>query len=219
MPAAESIPSGDTYGALIFDWDGTLVDSRDLNHRALEAALRDCGVVLDPGWYWHRQGIASPDMLVEWEETIAPLPEPIDTIIDRCRRYVVAGAATLKVIEDVALVARRAHQRGQPLAIGSNSAAITLDAGMRATGLGSLFQAAVCWSDVPRGRGKPAPDIFLLAADRLGVDPSRCLVFEDAHEGIAAAVSAGMDAYNVRTREHHSSAHPGQPSTDRPSSK
>jgi phosphoglycolate phosphatase-like HAD superfamily hydrolase len=47
----------------IFDWDGALVDSRDLNHRALEAALRDCGVALDPGWYWHRQGIASPDLL------------------------------------------------------------------------------------------------------------------------------------------------------------
>ena len=94
-------------------------------------------------------------------------------------------------------VARRAHQRGQPLAIGSNSAPITLDAGMKATGLASLFQAAVCWSDVPRGRGKPAPDIFLLAAERLGVDPSRCLVFEDADEGTAVA---GMDVFNVRTR-------------------
>lgn len=76
MSAAKCIPSGDIYEALIFDWDGTLVDSRELNYRALEAALRDCGVALDPDWYWQRQGVASPEMLVEWEQTIAPLPEP-----------------------------------------------------------------------------------------------------------------------------------------------
>jgi beta-phosphoglucomutase-like phosphatase (HAD superfamily) len=114
--------------------------------------------------------------------------------------HLVAGAPTLKVIEEIAGVARRAHGRRQPLAIGSNSTAITLDAGMRATGLASLFRAAICWNDVARGRGKPAPDIFLLAAERLGVDPGRCLVFEDTDEGIAAALAAGMDSYNVRTR-------------------
>lgn len=57
---------------------------------------------------------------------------------------------------------------------------------MKATGLAGLFQAVVCWSDVPRGRGKPAPDILLLAAERLGVDLRRCLVFDDADEGVAA---------------------------------
>jgi phosphoglycolate phosphatase-like HAD superfamily hydrolase len=55
IPAAERAPSGDDHQTLIFDWDGTLVDPRALNHRALEAAPRDCGVTLDPGWYWPRQ--------------------------------------------------------------------------------------------------------------------------------------------------------------------
>jgi beta-phosphoglucomutase-like phosphatase (HAD superfamily) len=196
-----TVPSGESYDALIFDWDGTLVDSRDLNHRALESALRECGVVLDPRWYWQRQGIASPDMLVEWESTFGPLPEPIDVIIQRCRGHVIAGASTVVVIEDIADVARRAHQRGQRLGIGSNSAASTLRASMRATGLACLFQAAVSWSDVAPGRGKPAPDILLLVAERLGVDPAGCLVYEDAVEGVAAAKTAGMAVYNVRTGE------------------
>src|SRR4051794_25379732 len=51
IPAAERAPNGDDHQTLIFDWDGTLVDPRALNHRALEAAPRDRGVTLDPGWY------------------------------------------------------------------------------------------------------------------------------------------------------------------------
>jgi HAD superfamily hydrolase (TIGR01509 family) len=50
------------------------------------------------------------------------------------------------------------------------------------------------------GRGKPEPDIFLLAADKLSADPRRCLVFEDAEVGVTAALAAGMDVFNVQTR-------------------
>jgi HAD superfamily hydrolase (TIGR01509 family) len=53
---------------------------------------------------------------------------------------------------------------------------------------------------VPAGRGKPAPDMFLLAAERLGVPPARCLVFEDAEPGILAARAAGMQVVHVPSR-------------------
>jgi beta-phosphoglucomutase-like phosphatase (HAD superfamily) len=72
-------------------------------------------------------------------------------------------------------------------------------AGLAAPGLAALFDAVVTWSDVPAGRGKPAPDIFLLAARRLDARPDRCLVYEDADAGVNAALAAGMTAYNVRT--------------------
>jgi HAD superfamily hydrolase (TIGR01509 family) len=96
-------------------------------------------------------------------------------------------------------IARAARARGQRLAIGSNSSTNTVAAGLTATGLDALFDTVVTWSDVPAGRGKPAPDIFLLAAQRLQAEPQRCLVYEDADAGVAAALAGGMTAYNVRT--------------------
>lgn len=193
------VPDGKTYEALIFDWDGTLVDSSSVCFDALARAMADAGVKLDPDWYWPRQAIASPDMLIVWEQEFGLLPEPIDEIIRRCRMYVQAAAPDLRVIEEIAEVARAARRRGQRLGVGSNSSAGVVIAGLRATGLDALFDVVVTWSDVPQGRGKPEPDIFLLVAQRLGADPARCLVYEDAEVGVTAALSAGMAAYNVQT--------------------
>jgi HAD superfamily hydrolase (TIGR01509 family) len=196
-------PDSAGYDALIFDWDGTLVDSRQVCFDGLARALADVGVVLDPRWYWPREAIASPDMLVLWEREFGSLPEPIDEIIVRCRTYVMAAAPQLVVIEEYALIARAARARGQRVAIGSNSSTNTVAAGLTATGLDVVFDTVVTWSDVAAGRGKPAPDIFLLAAQRLGVRPERCLVYEDADAGVAAALAAGMNVYNVRTAALH----------------
>jgi HAD superfamily hydrolase (TIGR01509 family) len=69
--------------------------------------------------------------------------------------------------------------------------------------LAALFDTVVTWSDVRAGRGKPAPDIFLLAARRLDARPDRCLVYEDTDAGVTAALAAGMSAYNVRTGQMH----------------
>jgi HAD superfamily hydrolase (TIGR01509 family) len=193
------VPDGSGFEALIFDWDGTLVDSRDVCFRGLAKAMADAGVYLDPGWYWPRQAIASPDMLIVWEQEFGPLPQPIDEIIDRCRGYVMAAANDLQVIHSVAKIAQAAHMRGQKLAIASNASANTVAAGLEATGLDYLFDVVVTWSDVPRGRGKPAPDIFFMAARSLTVEPARCLVYEDAEIGVTAALAAGMSAYNVVT--------------------
>jgi beta-phosphoglucomutase-like phosphatase (HAD superfamily) len=117
VASLNSVPDGTGYDALIFDWDGTLVDSRKICFDALSRAMADAGVALDPAWYWLRQAVASPDMLVVWEQEYGPLPQPIDKIIGRCRRYVEAAAGDLKVIDSVANIARAARLRGQKLAI------------------------------------------------------------------------------------------------------
>lgn len=192
-------PDGTGYDALIFDWDGTLVDSREICFDGLSRALADVGTRLDPQWYWPREAIASPDMLLLWEQEFGRLPEPIDEIIVRCRTYVMKAAPQLLVVDANVRIARAARARGQRLAIGSNSSTNTVAAGLAATGLDGLFDTVGTWSDVPAGRGKPAPDIFLLAAKRLQAEPQRCLVYEDADAGVVAALAAGMTAYNVRT--------------------
>jgi beta-phosphoglucomutase-like phosphatase (HAD superfamily) len=192
-------PDGTDYEALIFDWDGTLVDSRKVCFAGLSRALADAGVALDPQWYWPRQAIASPEMLLLWEQEFGSLPESIDKIIDRCRAYVIEASPDLTVIDEYAQIARVARARGQRLAIGSNGATSTVSAGLAQTGMNTLFSTVVTWSDVPPGRGKPAPDIFLLAARQLKVRPERCLVYEDSDQGVVAALTAGMAAYNVQT--------------------
>ena len=179
------------------------MDSREICYAGLSRALADVGVALDPRWYWPREAIASPDMLVLWETEFGSLPEPIDEIIVRCRRYVVAAAPQLVVIDAFVQIAKAARRRGQSLAIGSNSSTNTVAAGLSATGLSGLFDAVVTWSDVAEGRGKPAPDIFQLAAKRLDVLPDRCLVYEDADAGVAAALAAGMSVYDVRSQQLH----------------
>lgn len=90
----------------------------------------DAGVTLDPSWYWPRQAIAPPDMLIVWEEEFGRLPQPIDEIIGRCRQYVAAAADNLEVINSIADVARVAQQRGQKLAIGSSAVTSTVATGL-----------------------------------------------------------------------------------------
>jgi HAD superfamily hydrolase (TIGR01509 family) len=71
---------------------------------------------------------------------------------------------------------------------------------LEVSGLRPLFDIVVTPLDVPEGRGKPAPDMFLLAARRMGVAPETCLVFEDAGPGIEAALAAGMQVVRVPSR-------------------
>jgi HAD superfamily hydrolase (TIGR01509 family) len=191
------LDDSDGVEALIFDWDGTLVDSADSNFEALRQALGMSGIVLDRAWYFERFSMTTPELLAVWQAEFGPLPVPMTTITGRCRDYVIANAVNLVVIDRVADIARAAHASGWKLAVGSNASTATLAAGLKATGFDALFPVAVTWSDVDAG--KPAPDIFLLAAQRLGVPPAACLVYEDAPEGITAARAAGMRVVDVRT--------------------
>ena len=77
-----------------------------------------------------------------------------------------------------------------PVAIASSAHPAVIRAALAATGLGAVFSAIVSSDDVPSG--KPAPDVYLEAARRLGIDPGRCLVVEDSSNGVVAARAAGM---------------------------
>jgi HAD superfamily hydrolase (TIGR01509 family) len=91
----------------------------------------------------------------------------------------------------VADLARSLHGR-YPIAVASGSEDHVVRACLDANGLLELFEVIITPRDVAPGRGKPAPDMFLLAAQRLGVEPKDCLVFEDGNSGVEAAKAAGM---------------------------
>lgn len=190
------LPDSDGVEVLIWDWDGTLVDSGEINFQAFRHAMAVHGMVVEWEWYEHRASMTTRELLMAWTVDYGPLPVEVKAITNFCRDYVIDHAVDLLVIEPVAAIARRAHAAGWKQAIASNASSAPLAAALAATGLGELFCVTVTSSDVRHG--KPAPDVFLLAAQRLNVHPGQCLVYEDAPQGIAAALAAGMRVVDVR---------------------
>jgi beta-phosphoglucomutase-like phosphatase (HAD superfamily) len=189
------LPDGTEYHALIFDWDGTLVDSQAINFGALASALAAHGVTMTADWYWQRVGTSGAELIAELGREQSPnVHLPVDEIVSNCLAAIRSNVHKIEVNQIVADVARRASGR-QPLAVASGGSREVVVPALEHTGLRELFRVVVTGEDARRG--KPAPDLFLLAADQLGVAPQRCLVYEDSAEGIQAARSAGMAVVDV----------------------
>jgi beta-phosphoglucomutase-like phosphatase (HAD superfamily) len=191
-----SIPDGTGYDALIFDWDGTLVDSQPLNYRALSGALAAYGVTMTAAWYRQRLGTSGHELIKQLAlEQRIDRPLPVAQLERDCLASIRASIPEVTVNAVVADVARLAHGR-RPLAVASGGAREVVLPALRHTGLRELFDVVVTGEDAPRG--KPAPDLFARAADLLSVPAARCLVYEDSAEGLQAASNAGMAAVDVR---------------------
>ena len=190
--------------ALIFDMDGLLVDSEHLGEQTMLALLAQHGCVRawEPevvGRLLGRRLSEIMPVLVEICGITAPVEELIATFealrMGAMHEHLVAfpGAAELIVFGQSA---------GLCLALATSGRRSYVDAVLAEVEFTGRFDIEVTGEDVTQG--KPAPDVYLLAAERLGVAPARCIVFEDAPVGIAAAVAAGMRPVavpNAHTRE------------------
>jgi HAD superfamily hydrolase (TIGR01509 family) len=122
-----------------------------------------------------------PELEVFWREYAAELLPLLET--------------ELEPFADAVATARELHRRGVPLAVASSSRRERLDRTLARAGVYSLFAVSVAGDEI--ARGKPAPDMFLEAAARLGVPPEECVVIEDSAPGIAAGLAAGMVTVGV----------------------
>ena len=193
------IPPGD-FAGYIFDLDGTLIDSMPIHYRAWDAALRRFGLAgrLDEDLFYSLGGVPTVLVAEALGRHYGLKLDPAEVMAVKERLYV-ENLAGVKVIEPVAAVARRVAG-SHPVAIVTGGTPEIAIPALRAGGFNGLFKLVVTPLDVPPGRGKPAPDMFLLAAERMGVPPERCLVFEDAEPGIAGARAAGMQVVTVPSR-------------------
>src|SRR5439155_19797067 len=110
-------------------------------------------------------------------------------------------ASKLTPFDDAVRTARELHARGVRVAIASSSPRERLDATLRAAGLDDLFEVTVAGDEVEHG--KPAPDLFLAAAERLGVPPGECVAVEDSPSGVESALAAGMKVVAVARAPRH----------------
>lgn len=190
----EDLEPLERHRALLFDWDGTLADSQAANYRAIRIALQAAGLDIAQDWFDARTGVSTRDMAA-MVAGLAGRTIDLDAVAEHRDSVYLTLLPEVGEVPHVAAVLRREHgRRSTALATGGGSATVLPTAD--ALDLRRFFDVEVTRDDVERG--KPAPDIFLRAAELLGVRPSDCLVYEDSDEGLDAAAAARMDAIDVR---------------------
>jgi pseudouridine-5'-monophosphatase len=177
---------------VIFDMDGVLLDTEPLYTRVTSAIAAEHGKVFDwsvKGDLIGRPALDSAEFLVEKLQ----LPMSPQEYLDRRNPILEELLATCEAIAGAEAFTRELHGRGVPLGVATSTetALFGLKTGHHREWF-SIFSTIVCGDHPSVRRGKPAPDIFLVAAEQLGAPPSECVVFEDSPNGVAAAIAAGM---------------------------
>ncbi|TXJ85228.1 HAD family hydrolase [Streptomyces lavendulae] len=176
---------------VIFDNDGVLVDSEPIANRVLAELLTEAGfpTSYEDSMCRYMGGTLDRVRAMLRTETGRDLPAGF---AERYRaRLIEAFERDLRPVTGMAEVLQALSRRGTPFCVASSSPRDRLGLGLRVTGLASYFEHRVyCAEDVTQG--KPAPDLFLHAAVRMGVDPAHAVVVEDSVPGVDAATAAGM---------------------------
>jgi beta-phosphoglucomutase family hydrolase len=182
------------YSALIFDCDGTLIDTMPLHYQAWVKALSVRGVQFSEKQFYDFAGMPTVEILrIINEEYGCNLD--IDATHEEKERIFVELAHQIAEVRAVANIARE-HFGKVPMAVASGGIRSVVEQTLTTAGLRQLFEVVVTAEDVKHG--KPAPDMFLLAAERMAVTAKDCVVYEDAEQGLEAARRAGMRAIDVR---------------------
>jgi len=193
------IPAG-PFRAYIFDCDGTVVDSMPLHYRAWKAALAEWNCDFPEDLFYSWGGKPVRNIIADLNQ-MNGLTMPVDSLAIRKEALYLAQLPSLKAIPEV--VEHITAQHGRiPLAVASGSRRDSVVGSLTTVGLLNEFDTIVSAGDYIHA--KPAPDCFLLAAERLGVAPKDCLVFEDTQLGIQAATAAGMASVMVPFIMHRS---------------
>jgi HAD superfamily hydrolase (TIGR01509 family) len=183
------------YDLVIFDNDGVLVDSEPLSNTILAAYLTELG---HPTTYEESlrdyMGAAMHRVHdIVRERTGQDLPADFDDTFHG--RVFAAFERELAAVDGVTEVLEKLRADAVPYCVASSGSHERIRVGHRTTGLDRWFREGTVFSAQDVGRGKPAPDLFLHAAEQMGVAPERCVVVEDSRLGVQAALAAGMDVY------------------------
>jgi len=181
--------------AVIFDCDGTLVDSEPLARAAWERSLAPYGYALDDTEYRGLVGLPYLEVHGFFADRVPGLESPAPfwdrysgTLFELIDDDLEPFPDALETVWDL-------HERGVVLAVASSSPRARLDRTLARTGLTGAFAVSVAGDEV--AQGKPAPDMFLAVAAHLGLAPEDCVAVEDSGPGVTAALAAGMRTIGI----------------------
>ncbi|MEO1618600.1 MAG: HAD-IA family hydrolase [Planctomycetota bacterium] len=182
------------YDGLIFDCDGTLADSMPLHFVAWQETLARFGIEFAETRFYSMGGMPSITIVRQLSGEQGVSVDPVQVASDKESHFqtMIDRVTPMQHVIDVA----RAFHNRKPMAVASGSGRDVVDRQLEVLDLSSLFPVIVTAEDTERH--KPEPDVFLEAARRLGVQPDRCVVFEDSPLGFQAAESAQMAWIDVR---------------------
>jgi 5-amino-6-(5-phospho-D-ribitylamino)uracil phosphatase len=180
----------------IFDWDGVIIDSSEHHIEGWRRLAREEKLVFPEHLFKQSFGMKNEQIIPQlwkWTDDTAEI-QRIDRKKEAMYRDIMRekGITAQPGVERLISLVKKENI---PCAIGSSAPLENITTGLELLGWADLFEAVVSGSDVVLG--KPDPQIFLLAAQRIGKHPSHCVVFEDAQVGVAAALTAGMKVVAV----------------------
>lgn len=206
MQTNSSLPDNHAIRAVIFDLDGVLMDSEWLAFLAWRDVVEAHRASLDESAFEKISGLSDLDS-AEILMAHAGISLDVDKEVAWVRQRIVGQlAGEIEELPGAARLIGELTRRALPLAIASNASTSFVKNALRGLKLAQYFNLCVGVDQV--ANPKPAPDVYLKAAGRLGVDPARCLAVEDSRVGMQAAVSAGMRVIAVPDRRARQDAYP-----------
>ncbi|WP_086929765.1 beta-phosphoglucomutase family hydrolase [Agarilytica rhodophyticola] len=185
------------YAALIFDMDGTLIESGKLHEHAWTHALSEFDIPVDRPLMQSLAGVPTLQTIeIVIEKFGINVDYPLEHILQAKERWVAKNNIDYVKATKLADIVREYHGK-KPMAVGTGANAEEAEQMLEACGIRSYFECVITSDHVKEF--KPSPETFLLCASKLNVEPTQCIVFEDSPLGIEAAVRAGMAAVNVQT--------------------
>jgi HAD superfamily hydrolase (TIGR01509 family) len=186
------IPAG-SFRAYLFDCDGTIADSMPLHYRAWTQAVGEWKCSFDEVLFYQWGGKPVAEIVAELNVRNG-CAMPVEIVAERKENLYYELLPELKAVPEVLEVIEAEYGR-IPFAVVSGSGRVSIARSLTVLGLLDKFEVLVGAEDYKRS--KPAPDAYLLAAERIGIAPADCLVFEDTAMGVAAATAAGMACVRV----------------------
>lgn len=183
-----------SFDAIIFDCDGTLVNTAPLHFESFRLSLKDQGAVLEKRWYKERLSLTRR-CLIENFAKHQSIYIDVETAITETELNFLKLSNQIEAIPEVSEIANRFWKK-KPLAVASSGQRLSVLASLDAVSLRHKFNVIVSEEDVKNH--KPSPDPYLITAEKLNVPPNKCLVFEDTDDGLQAALLAGTLAIDVR---------------------